>query len=123
MALTKNSTADTLFSAVTVVPGTPQRSPWFAIGYDYSAHVEITNGGTGPTAAAVATLEVSADQSTVISTAYAQAAGTTASQTYPMDFNLGLNDFAAWKYGRIRVDSNTGQNVTANGNGSGVSAV
>lgn len=125
MSLTKDTSAQSLMSAVTVAAGTPQNSAAQAIGYGCSIVGSITNGGTGPTVAASATLQVSADGTTWYSTNQVQTAGVAASTTYPFEFDIGVggNGPGDWANARVQVGSNTGQSVTANAVASHTSAL
>lgn len=116
MSLTKDTTAESLMSSVTVVPGTPQNSSAMTIDYGCSLVTTITNGGTGPTIAASATLQVSADNSTWYSTDDVRSAGVTASAVYTFVFNQGVGGVNSgdWTYSRVQIGSNTAQNVTGN---------
>ena len=99
-------------SGTTVVPGTPQNSTSIATGDGASLLATITNGATGPTVGATATLQVSADNTTFYSTSDVRQAGTTSAASYAFDFNVSLSDYAAWAYARIQIGGNTAQNVT-----------
>jgi hypothetical protein len=125
MALTKDTTAQSLLASTSNSAGGTTNSSAITVGYGCSIIATITNGGTGPTVACTATLQVSADNSTWYSTDDARPGSTTNSGVYTFKFDLGVGgvDGGDWKYARIQFSGNTGQAVTVSAVGSSTSAV
>lgn len=110
MALTK--TAQSVQASATNSAGGTTTSAAFDANYGASIVARVTNGGTGPTVACDAVLEVSNDGGTTWFEWDRQTAGLVASTAYPMAFKLGIGDGADFGKYRVKFSGNTGQSVT-----------
>ena len=120
MATTK--TESVLLNDVTLVPATPQTSSVLSLtdGYGGSMLIRITNGGTGPTLAAEAQVEISYDNSQWYSYGGAFVAGVANSGVYEWPVSIQMNEA---KHARVTVGENTAENVTVRVEGMEVEAV
>lgn len=109
MALTKSYSA--ALASTTNTAGSTTNSSTLTVGYGLSIVAKITNGGTGPTVACDAVLQVSHDGSTWQEWDR-RTAGVTASTTYNFSFRLGIGDGGDWLNARVQFTGNTAQSVT-----------
>ncbi len=109
MALTKSYTA--MQASASNTAGSTTTPTAVLINYGLSIIAKITNGGTGPTVACDAVLEVSDDNSTFFERDR-RTAGVTASNVYIFIFDLGVCGAGGdWKYAREKFGGNTAQTV------------
>lgn len=108
MASTKSLA--TILASVACIPATPQVGTAVDLTTKYGALITglMTNGGTGPTVALNAYVEVSGDN-TNWKQFYVVSGGTVASAVTPFSCRIP----SPVMYARVRFADNTGQNVTA----------
>ena len=111
MALTKSYTA--MQASTSNAAGATTNSSNVTIGYGASIIAQVTNGGTGPTVACNANLQVSTDGGTTWLTRDSRTAGTANSTNYTFVFDLGIGGAGGdWSIARVQFTANTGQAVT-----------
>lgn len=126
MALSKDSTEQSLLASTSNAAGATTNSGAMTTGYGGSILATITNGGTGPTVACSATLQVADSVPTAWhDTDDVRTMSTTASdsKTFKFDFGVGGNNGGDWTQARIKFSGNTGQAVTVAAVGSHTSGV
>lgn len=111
MALTKSdqSVANTTVAAGTT-EGSPVASSAITVNYGLSGVLQITNGGSGPTAGAQVAIQVTADGTNWRYWAGPFQAGTAASTTYQFPFSVPVDLYQA----RAVAFGNTTNDVTLN---------
>lgn len=110
MALTKSYTA--MQASATNTAGSTTTPTAALVNYGIAIIAKITNGGTGPTVACDAVLEVSDDNATFFEKDR-RTAGVTASTAYIFVWDLGVGGGGGdWKYARVKFTGNTAQSVT-----------